>query len=105
MGVHFELHRIRARDLVREADAHRLARQARSAPPEPGAAPGTGARAMRRPVKADSPGNIRPGPGPGPGPEPEPGPEPQSEPGPEPQSEPGSEAQPRSRPESHGGVR
>ncbi|SDC89942.1 hypothetical protein SAMN05216505_10466 [Streptomyces prasinopilosus] len=97
--MHFELHRIRARDLVREADAHRLARQARSAPPEPGAAPGTGARAMRRPVKADSPGNIRLGPGP------EPGPEPQSAPGPEAQSEPGSEAQSRSRPESHGGVR
>ncbi|OBQ48854.1 hypothetical protein A4U61_27930 [Streptomyces sp. H-KF8] len=37
--MHFELHRIRARELMREADAHRLARQARSAPPEPRAAP------------------------------------------------------------------
>ncbi|QEV07077.1 hypothetical protein CP972_16775 [Streptomyces prasinus] len=37
--MHFELHRIRARELMREADAHRLAGQARSAPPEPRAAP------------------------------------------------------------------
>ncbi|GAB3182942.1 hypothetical protein GCM10027162_39650 [Streptomyces incanus] len=34
-GMHFELHRIRAQELMREADAYRLARQARSAPPDP----------------------------------------------------------------------
>lgn len=49
--MHLELHRIRSRELIREADAHRLARQAARPEPDPGApAPAGPSRpAPRRP--------------------------------------------------------
>ncbi|MFF3955590.1 hypothetical protein ACFYY1_20490 [Streptomyces sp. NPDC001890] len=37
--MHFELHRIRSRELIREADAYRLARQAGKTEPAPRSRP------------------------------------------------------------------
>lgn len=48
--MHLELHRIRSRELVREADAYRLARQAARPEPAPGAtATGPSRPTPRRP--------------------------------------------------------
>lgn len=54
--MHLELHRIRSRELIREADAYRLARQAARPGPDPGATAPTG---PSRPAPRRPPARLR----------------------------------------------